>query len=456
MKELKILILDDKKDYREGIEEYLSTQGFTVFKAARPSIGLKILEKEPCDIVVLDIKLPEMNGIQFLRKIKLLYPDIEVIMITGHGDMDSVIESLRNGASDFFTKPFRLFDLRTAIERTKKYVYLQEKISNLEFQYEHLISKMHEYNGERIIGESHGIKEIIDLMEKVAKTDDTTVLITGDCGTGKELVARGIHALSTRRDALFFDVNCGSIADNLFESEFFGHQKGSFTGAYKSKAGFLEVAKKGTIFLDEICDMPKHMQTKLLRVLEGKTFRRVGSNKDLEFDARVISATNRDIDEAVERKDFREDLFFRLNTFHIHIPPLKERKEDIPLLIDHFVKFYIKKHGKNNIKKVSPLVYDYLMEYEFTGNVRELQHMIEKAIIICGESVLKVNYFKAMKSDDDLLANGILALDILHEKEKKMIIQALDRTKNNKSKAAELLNISRSALNRKISKHNIE
>ncbi len=456
MKELKILILDDKKDYREGIEEYLSTQGFTVYKAAKPSEGLKILNKEHCDIVILDIRLPEMNGIQFLKKIKKNNPDIEVIMITGHGDMDSVIESLRSGATDFFTKPFRLVDLKRAIEHSKKFIDLQNEINNLLDQNEYLLSSIFEQDGGVIIGKSAAIKKIFELMEKVAKSDDTSVLITGDSGTGKELVAFGIHKLSSRRNKPFFDVNCGSIAENLFESEFFGHNKGSFTGAIQDKEGFLEASGGGTLFLDEVCEMPKHMQAKLLRVLEGKTFRRVGSNKEIEFKARVISATNSDIEEAVRNNEFREDLLYRLNTFCIHIPPLKERKEDIPLLVDHFVKQNIAKLGKTSCKKIDHLVYDALMEYEFTGNVRELDHMIEEALIMCDNAVLRVEHFKDLEPPIQEAEQSDLNLEQLVEQEKKMIQQALEQADYNKSRAARLLHISRSALNRKIEKYNLE
>jgi len=456
MEELKILILDDEKDYREGIEEYLSNQGFTVFKAAKPSDGLNILKNITCDIVVLDVKLPEMNGIQVLKRIKQLYPLIEVIMITGHGDMDSVIESLRSGASDFFTKPFRLVDLKRAIERTRRFIDLQNRVNDLQDRHNHLVSSILEREGDVIIGNSAAINKIFELMEKVAKTDDTSVLITGDCGTGKELVARGIHALSSRKREPFFDVNCGSIPDNLFESEFFGHNKGAFTGAIRNKPGFLETSGKGTLFLDEVCEMPKHMQTKLLRVLEGKTFRRVGSNHEIAFRARVISATNKNIENAVKNNELREDLLFRLNTFHIHLPTLKERKEDIPLLIDHFMRISIAKFGKTYCRKVDPAVYDALLEYEFTGNVRELEHMIEEALIMCDESVLRIEHFKNLKVTQKKVKFDSLNLNQLVIKEKEMIRQALNQAKKNKTKAAQLLNISRSALNRKLSKYHIE
>ena len=454
MEELKILILDDEKEYREGIEEYLLTQGFTVFHAEKPSEGFRILKEEPCDIVILDIRLPEMNGVHVLRKIKKSYPETEIIMITAHGDMESVIESLRYGASDFFTKPFRLLDLKTAIERTKRFIALQNKITGLKLQYDHLISQIKDADGTTIIGKSKAMKDILNLMKKVAETDNTTILITGENGTGKEIVANGIHALSKRRDHNFLGINCSSIPDNLFETEFFGHTKGAFTGAIAHKLGYFEVANHGTIFLDEICDMPKYMQTKLLRVLEGNIFRRVGSNRDIKFDVRVISATNQDIDSRVKEHEFREDLLYRLNTFRIHIPPLRDRKDDIKPLLDYFIKIYSKKL-KKSIKNVSNRVYDYLFKYEFPGNVRELRNMVERALILCDNSTLRLEHFSLLAGKEQDVDEDTLDLTLLDKKEKEMIIKALGRSGNNKTNAAKLLNISRSALNRKIEKYKL-
>ncbi len=454
MEELKILILDDEKGYREGIEEYLLTQGFTVFHAEKPSEGFQILKDEPCDIVILDLKLPEMNGVQVLRKIKKSYPETEIIMITAHGDMESVIESLRYGASDFFMKPFRLLDLKTAIERTKRFIALQNRITGLKFQYDHLISQIKDADGTTIIGKSKAIKEILNLMKKVAGTDNTTILVTGESGTGKEIVARGIHSLSARKSHTFLDINCSSIPDNLFESEFFGHKRGAFTGAIEHKSGYFEVANHGSIFLDEICDMPKHMQTKLLRVLEGNIFRRIGSNRDIKFDVRVISATNQDIDSYVKNHEFREDLLYRLNTFRIHIPPLRERKDDIKPLLDYFVKVYSKKL-KKSIKNVSNRIYDYLLKYEFPGNVRELRNMVERALILCDNSTLRLEHFTLLAGKDAEIDEDTLDLAVLDKKEKEMLTKALKRSGNNKTNAAKLLNISRSALNRKIEKHKL-
>ncbi|MBN2016768.1 MAG: sigma-54-dependent Fis family transcriptional regulator [Candidatus Cloacimonetes bacterium] len=455
MEELKILILDDEMGYREGIEEYLLTQGFTVFNAEKPSEGFKVLKEHPCDIVILDIKLPEMNGIHVLKKIKKLYPETEIIMITAHGDMDSVIESLRNGATDFFTKPFRLLNLKTAIERTKRYISLQNRVSDLKAQYNNLVHQIQKADGTMIVGKSKSMTEILNLMKKVASTDNTTILVTGESGTGKEVVARGIHTLSSRKDHTFLDINCSSIPDNLFESEFFGHKKGAFTGAIENKPGYFEVANQGTIFLDEICDMPNHMQTKLLRVLEGNVFRRVGSNRDIKFDVRVISATNKDIDQYVKNNDFREDLLYRLNTFRIHIPPLRDRKDDIKPLLNHFVKILSKKL-KKPINKVSNRIYDYLYDYDFPGNVRELRNMVERALIICDNSVLRLEHFAHIIEKPNAKYDSSLSLSILEDQEKEMILKALDKSGNNKTNAAKLLEISRSALNRKIEKYKLQ
>ena len=340
MKELKILVLDDEQRVRDEIEEFLSAKSYTVFKAEAPSVAFKIIEEENPHIFIVDIRLPEIDGLSVLKKIKAEKSEIEVIMISGHGDMNSVIEAMRQGATDYFQKPFRLMEINNAIERTKRFIALNQKIKSVEDSNTLLSKELQENIGHRLIGNSQALKNIIDLMTKVAKSKDTSVLITGESGTGKELIARGIHFLSQRNKHYFHSVNCSAIPESLFESEFFGHKKGSFTGATEDKAGWFEIANDGTLFLDEISDMPINQQAKLLRVLEEKKVSKVGSREMKNVDVRVIAASNRDLEGMSEEQKFRLDLYHRLSSFIIDIPPLRERREDIPILIDYFIKEY--------------------------------------------------------------------------------------------------------------------
>ena len=456
MEKLKIMILDDEQRVREEIGEFLLENGFQVFKAELPSQAFKILEQNEIDITILDIKLPEMDGIQVLEKIKTSYPEIEVIMISGHGDMNSVISAMRLGASDYFTKPFRLMDVHNSIERTKRFITLNSKLKEVEHNLSLVSNELQDKTGHSIITQSPKMKSIIELISKVAKTEDTSVLITGESGTGKELVARGIHYLSSRKEKYFYDVNCSAVPENLFESEFFGHKKGAFTGATESKAGWFEVASKGTLFLDEIGDMPLNLQSKFLRVLEERKIRRVGSHIDIPVDVRVIAATNRRLEDLIEEKLFRVDLFHRLNSFSIHIPPLRERSEDIPLLINHFASEFSKKM-KKPIQEIDENVLNELSNYNFPGNVRELKNMVERAVILNDRGKLHLKHFPilAKVSDQPVFSEGAEIIFDLELAEKNLIMKALEKCKNNKAKAAKLLNITWQSLDRRMKKFGI-
>ncbi len=457
MEKLKIMILDDEKRVREEIGEFLLENDFSVFKAELPSQAFGILEQNEIDIVILDIKLPEMDGIQVLEKVKASYPDIEVIMISGHGDMNSVISAMRLGASDYFTKPFRLMDVHNSIERTKRFITLNSKLKEIEHNLSLVSNELHDKTGHVIITQSPKMKSIIDLISKVAKTEDTSVLITGESGTGKELVARGIHYLSSRKEKYFYDVNCSAVPENLFESEFFGHKKGAFTGAHENKAGWFEVANKGTLFLDEIGDMPLNLQAKFLRVLEERKIRRVGSHTDIPVDVRVMAATNQRLEELINDKMFRFDLFHRLNSFSIHIPPLRERTEDIPLLINHFATEFSKKM-KRPIQEIDQEVMLNLSHYNFPGNVRELKNMVERAVILCERGKLHLKHFPITVKTGEIsvqLESSEIIFD-LELAEKNLIIKALEKCENNKAKAAKLLNITWQSLDRRMKKFGIE
>lgn len=457
-KQLTILVLDDEDGIREELTDFFQLNDYVVKPAAKPSEAFQIMKAEAIDIAVLDIQLPEMDGLEVLKKIKQHYPEIEVIMITGHGDTDSVIQALRLGAFDFFKKPFRTLELKNSIERTQKFIELNQKLEIAE-QTTQLISKELEQEcGTTFIGKSREIRSAMDLVKKVAASDDTSVLITGESGTGKELIARSIHLLSNRKKGFFYAVNCSAVPETLFESEFFGHTKGSFTGATDNKAGWFEIANNGTLFLDEIGDMPVTQQIKLLRVLEEKIIRRIGSHREIPVNVRILTATNKDIEKLVANEQFRLDLFHRLNTFSIHIPPLRRRKEDIPLLLDYFAKHFAIKMRKK-VEKIESEVYEQLCAYPFFGNVRELKNLMERAVILADDGILKTKYFPlnhAISSIPEMMTTEKTENFDLEENEKILIKKALAKVKGNKTKAAELLNISWFALNRKMKKFEME
>ncbi len=330
-----ILILDDEKGFREEIGEFLKEEGYHVHTAGLPSEALRIISNNDIDIAVFDIRMPEMDGLTFLNQIKQEYQEIEIVMMTGYGDMGSVITAMRYGAADFLKKPFKLTEIKETINRISKYRSIKSKIKKEGDIFKDMLeNKLH------LIGNSPALERIFDLVIKVSKSDDATILLTGETGTGKELMAKSIHLLSNRKDNKFVTVNCSTIPADLFENEFFGHVKGSYTDAKQDQKGLFEAADKGTLFLDEIGDMKYEMQAKLLRVIEDKKVSRLGDYDEKEVDVRIIAATNHNLKEMVKNKQFRIDLFHRLNIFAVEIPPLRDRKEDIPLLFNYFVKYF--------------------------------------------------------------------------------------------------------------------
>lgn len=459
MESLHILIIDDEKVFRDEIREFLENESFTVSAADRPSEAFRILEGNAIDVIILDIRLPEMDGFAVLEKVKQLYPFIEVIMITGHGDMDAVIQAMRMGAMEFFPKPFRLLDMRAAIKRTRRFIDLSHRLKEVNKSYQLLSKDLRDNFGYEIIGSSKAIQQVMELMRKVAQVENTSVLITGESGTGKELVARGIHYLSSRKDNYFHAVNCSAIPETLFESEFFGYKKGAFTGANDDKTGWFETAHEGTLFLDEIVDIQPNMQSKLLRVLEDKKIRKLGGTSDFLVDVRIIAATNQNIDSLIQENKFRNDLYFRINSFEIHIPPLRERREDIPLLMNYYTAKLSKVLNKQ-ITAIDPQVIASAMAYHFPGNVRELRNMIERAIILADSDRLTLGEFtfasfnpRVTLAPPNSELNEVFDLE---EVERLAIIKALQRTDYKKIDAAQLLNITRQSLDRRIEKHNIE
>jgi DNA-binding NtrC family response regulator len=457
MEKIRILVVDDEQRVRDEIAEFLTENKYHVYKAALPSEAFAILKVNKVDLVILDIKLPEMDGLSALRIIKENYPDIEVIMISGHGDMTSVIEAMRNDAADFFPKPFRLMDINLAIQRTTRYLNLNYKYKELEKNYSLLSKEIQKNIGHQLIGKSPAMLHVISMMAKVAEVDNTTVLITGESGTGKELVARGIHYMSKRSTKYFHSVNCSAIPETLFESEFFGHKKGSFTGAIENKAGWFEIANNGTLFLDEIGDMPLSQQAKLLRVLEERKVSRIGSHDMIGVDVRVITASNQELKKMSNDKQFRLDLYHRISSFIIDLPPLRERKEDIPVLVNYFIDYYAQRLGKT-IKKVDQNISKELSGYFFPGNIRELRNMVERALILSENSHLKLSDFHIGVVESTVTAENIPITDEIWDLEKaelRLLKKALEKSNNNKSKAAELLNISWQSLDRRMKKFEI-
>lgn len=450
---INILIIDDDLIYRK-LSSSILQERFNVHTADRPSVGFEILAKNDIRYVVCDYHLPEMNGLQVLEKIKANYPTIEVIMISNTDDMDIVINALRSGAVDYFKKPFTPADIWMSIERTRKIEKINTDFLNEKNKNKILKKQVASEVGYEIIGHSRQISEIKKQMQMVAQTPDTSVLILGESGTGKELVARGIHNMSARKDEFFGAVNMSAIPETLFESEFFGHRKGSFTGAIGDKAGWFETTNKGTLFLDEIGEMTMSTQVKLLRVLEDRTFTKVGGHTSQKFDIRIVAATNKQVDELANGKLFRTDLFHRIGTFIIHIPPLRERSEDIPVLAYHFLDSLSQKLGKN-VTKIEERTLSRLKQYYFPGNIRELKNIMERAVILCNGEELRESHFQISFSEKKSADTQTIDSYNLEEIEKATILRALEATDYNKSEAAKLLNIEWNALHRRITKYNI-
>lgn len=456
MNKPRILLLDDEPGFREEIGEFLTHTGYDILPAGLPSEALKLLEKNRFDVALFDVRLPEMDGLTLLSKVKEKYPAMDIVIMTGFGSMDTVVKALRCGASDFLKKPFKFNDVQVILERVLKFRNLN-RFHSSPVQEDHFewADPAH-----KVIGKSAGIKNALKMVARVAESDDATVLITGESGTGKELIALAIHSLSKRRDQPFVAINCSNIPEELFENEFFGHMKGSYTDAKTDQQGFFEAANKGTLFLDEIGDMKLSLQSKLLRVIEDKRISRIGTVKEKKVDVRVVAATNQDLNSMIAEKTFRADLFHRLNLFSVHIPSLRERNEDIPLLIDYFFEIYGQKYGKP-VKKIDRSVYQKLIDRPYYGNVRELKNMIEKAVILCECATINGDCFALTQTEYESEKESFkqitqwdpsLQLEIV---EKKLIILALEESVYNKSKAAKMLHITRQALDRKIIKYNI-
>jgi two-component system, NtrC family, response regulator AtoC len=444
---IRVLIVDDEYQLVEAFKKKLAKEGFEVFTALNGKEAISIMQDNELDIGLFDIKLPDMDGVELLGRLREMQPTSEVVMLTGYASVDTAIRSMKLGAYDYLTKPCKLSELHNVILKAYEKKQLKEKTIVLE---EHLQRvELHE----NFIGESKGAREVMKFVSMVS-TSDVPVLVLGETGTGKELVARAIHAQSRRSANPFVVINASCLQENILESELFGYKKGAFTGAQTDKVGLLEIANKGTFFVDEVGDMGRAIQAKLLRVLETSVFRKLGDTKEIKVDVRFIFATNKSIEEEVETNRFRKDLFYRLNTFIITVPSLRERKDDIAILTEYFMDKFARGSG---IKAISKMAMDLLTEYQWPGNVRELANVLERAILISGKRGEIVsddfprNIVSSLPSITDhqkrKAGQNTLRLDTM---EKEHIEKVLKFAEGNKSKAARLLGISRKKLYQKI------
>jgi two-component system response regulator AtoC len=445
MKKVKILVVDDETIVRESLSDWLKDVGYQVFTAENGHKALEMIEKEMPGIMIADLVMPGMDGIELMKKAKALQPKIEVIIITAYASIPTAITAMKEGAYDYIEKPFCPERAEFLVEKLAEHQELVEE--NL-----YLRQKLEDrYRFENIIAKSSKMQRVIEVIKVVAKSN-ATVLITGESGTGKELVARAIHAQSHRRTKPFVAVSCAALPESLLESELFGHEKGAFTGAHAQKKGKFEFANGGTLFLDEVGEMSANIQVHLLRVLEEKEFTRVGGNEPIKVDVRVLSATNKNLRKALEKQEFREDLYYRLNVVNIELPPLRERREDVPLLAEHFLHKFAMENEKE-ITGFSPEVMELVLDYDWPGNVRELENAIERAVILAQDSLITV---ADLPQENLSPAYSTTPRKNLKEVEKGHILNILRETSENYSEAARILGISRMTLYNKAKEYGFD
>lgn len=454
MKNERILIIDDEKVLRRSLAMDFKDEGFNVRTAESGESGVALAAEFKPRVVLLDLRLPDMDGIEVLETLRRQNEEVVVIMMTAYGDTQTTVDAIKRGAVNFINKPFELTDIKQLVNQAIHNLKRNREFEYLKYQQRRF------YRFCDLVGESPQMQEVYSQIETLADTDDVTILIRGESGTGKELVASAIHYKSGRRKAPFMEINCASLPENLLESELFGYEKGAFTDAKQSKNGLFELSDNGTIFLDEIGEMPIPLQAKLLRFLEKKQFKRLGSGKDLHVDARIIAATNRDLEGAIKEGGFRSDLYYRLNVVTIHLPPLRSRRDDIVLLAEFFIDQFCKDMGKSP-KKLAADVKAVLQHHPWEGNVRELRNVIERAVIFCkgdtiGVDLMPPEVFGHRTMDDSRLSlkkiwvPGNSIETAMSRVEAHIIEDALLRCGNNKTKAAEMLGISRFALGRRL------
>jgi two-component system NtrC family response regulator len=442
-----ILIIDDEDKIRNLLSRIIKLEGFAVKEAADLKSARKILEKDLPDVILCDVKLPDGNGVDFVQEIKNKNPATELILLTAYGNIADGVQAMKNGAFDYITKGDDNEKIIPLLNRAVEKIRLQKRVIQLETRFNK------NYNFENILGESNMIREVISLARKVAATD-ATVLLMGETGTGKEVFAQAIHQGSKRSQKPFVALNCSTLNKELLESELFGHKEGAFTGASKEKKGLMEEANTGTLFLDEIGEMHIDLQAKLLRVLEAREFIKVGDTRPTQVDVRIIAATNKNLLYEVEAGKFREDLYYRLNAFTIILPSLRDRKSDIPLLANHFLKVFSEKINPN-VKSINRDFLDALKKHDWKGNIRELKNIIERSLIVTNGTELSIADLPLEFSMDDSKSNILSAFD-LASVEKLHIQRVLNHTRHNKTETARLLNIGLSTLYRKMEEYNIQ
>lgn len=442
MRRHKILVVDDEHLIRWSLEQNLKKQGYEVLACGSGEEALRIIQDEAPDLMLLDIQLPGINGVEVLEKAKEVDEDLIIIMVTALGVLETAVRAMRLGAYDYINKPFNLDELAIVIKKALETQELKREVAHLRS------AQPKKFNIESIIGESDDLRRILNMVHKIAQSDAGTVLIQGESGTGKELIAKAIHYESGRSERPFVAINCAAVPETLLESELMGHEKGAFTDAKNQKKGLFEIANGGTVFLDEIGDMPLSIQAKLLRVLEDRVFRRVGGTKDIHVDVRIVSATNKDLLEAIEEKTFRNDLYYRLQVIPILLPPLRERRADILPLARTFIGMFNQEFGKS-VKGMSPQAESFLTEYDWPGNVRELRNVIERAVILENDEIMQLEHLpREMRSKSAPVGtSGPFSFNLppegidIEDVERELINQALQATDGNQSKAAKMLNL---------------
>ena len=453
MSEIKILVIDDEKLVRWSLEQNLSGDGYIVLTADKGLDGLSLFKEEAPDITLLDIHLPDVSGITVLEGIKEINNQALVVMITAFGDIQTAVKTIKLGAYDFVEKPFNLEKLKILVEKALETASLRKEVS----QFRSTLTAR--FGFDSIIGESPEIRKTFDLISKIAKSDATTIFINGESGTGKDLVAKVIHYQSSRTGSPFMEINCTALPDTLVESELFGYEKGAFTDAKTTKKGLFELADGGTVFLDEIGDMKPSTQAKLLKVIENKSFKRIGGTKDIVVDVRIIAATNKLMQEEVRKGNFREDLYYRLRVIPITLPPLRDRGDDVLLLSKFFIDSF-NKEFKKNVKGLSKMTMKSFKDYPWHGNVRELKNVIERAMILEAEDQILPEHLPMELSSKEVQIQNVKGIDIkipaggidIESVEKELIRQALDSTRGNQTRAAKLLNLTRDTLRYRMQK----
>ncbi len=448
MEQYKILVVDDEEIMRSSMSEWLKEEGYLVKTAENGYLALELAKKELFDLAIIDLKMPGMDGIEVLKHLKVLYPKIPAIIITAYATIDSAVIAMKEGATDYVVKPFDLEEISLVIRRLIEHQKLIKE--NIRLRRE--LTKR--YRFQDLIGKSSEMSKVFEMIKTVAPTK-STILIRGESGTGKELVARAIHELSPRKKGPFVPVACGAMPESLLEAELFGYEKGAFTGAVSPYKGRIETAHGGTLFLDEIGDISPKTQVDLLRFIQERELRRIGGKEILKVDARIISATNKNLNEMIKNGAFREDLYYRLNVITIELPPLRTRKQDIPLLLEHFIEKYNLETG-SNVEKASPEVMKLLMDYDWPGNVRELENVIEHSIVVCKTSEIEIGNLPPYLLKEKTTTFGTKANETLEKVERMHILNVLNAHGWNIKRSAEILGINRLTLYKKIKNYKLK